>query len=102
MLDEYLAGDARRVCPEAPVPVVETARRWSTPGGAANAAANAAALGGRPVLGGVTGDDAAAGELAKTAREAGVDPAGLVSDPARPTTSKLRVLARGQQVIRVD
>ena len=52
MLDEYVAGDARRVCPEAPVPVVEAAKRWATPGGAANAAANAAALGGRARLGG--------------------------------------------------
>ena len=102
MLDEYVSGDARRVCPEAPVPVVEAAERWSAPGGAANAAANAAALNGLPVLGGVTGDDPAAAELALAARAAGVDPSGLVADPSRPTTAKLRVLARGQQVIRVD
>ena len=102
MLDEYVAGDARRVCPEAPVPVVEATRRWSVPGGAANAAANAAALGGRVTLGGATGDDSAAGELGRAVRGAGVDPSGLVTDPARPTTTKLRVLARGQQVIRVD
>lgn len=102
MLDEYLSGDARRVCPEAPVPVVEVATRWAVPGGAANAAANAAALGGRPVLGGVTGDDAAAEALAGAVRATGVDPDGLVRDPARPTTVKLRVLARGQQVLRAD
>jgi D-glycero-beta-D-manno-heptose-7-phosphate kinase len=52
MLDEYVSGDAHRVCPEAPVPVIEATRRWCVPGGAANAAANVAALGGRPVLGG--------------------------------------------------
>jgi D-beta-D-heptose 7-phosphate kinase/D-beta-D-heptose 1-phosphate adenosyltransferase len=102
MLDEYVAGDARRVCPEAPVPVVEARDRWSVPGGAANAAANAAALGGSVTLGGATGDDRAAGELARAVRAGGVDPAGLVADPARPTTAKLRVLARGQQVIRLD
>ena len=102
MLDEYVSGDAHRVCPEAPVPVIEVTRRWSVPGGAANAAANVAALGGRPVLGGVTGDDYAAGELTKATRTAGVDPAGFVTDPSRPTTAKLRVLARGQQVTRVD
>lgn len=102
MLDEYIAGDARRVCPEAPVPVVEASERWSVPGGAANAAANAAALGGAVTLGGATGDDPAAAELAQAVRAAGVDPAGLVLDPSRPTTTKLRVLARGQQVIRVD
>lgn len=102
MLDEYVAGDARRVCPEAPVPVVETSARWSVPGGAANAAANAAALGGHVTLGGATGDDTVASELARAVRATGVDPAGFVADPARPTTTKLRVLARGQQVIRVD
>jgi D-beta-D-heptose 7-phosphate kinase/D-beta-D-heptose 1-phosphate adenosyltransferase len=102
MLDEYVSGDARRVCPEAPVPVVETAKRWSTPGGAANAAANAVALGGRVILGGATGEDQVANELAKVVREAGIDPSGFVADSARPTTSKMRVLARGQQVIRVD
>ena len=102
MLDEYVAGDARRVCPEAPVPVVEADRRWAVPGGAANAAANAAALGGRVLLSGATGDDPAAAALARAAEAAGVEPAGLVTDPERPTTTKLRVLARGQQVIRVD
>jgi len=102
MLDEYVAGDARRVCPEAPVPVVEASRRWSVPGGAANAAANAVALGGIVTLGGATGDDLAASELARAVHATGVDPAGLVADSARPTTTKFRVLARGQQVIRVD
>jgi D-beta-D-heptose 7-phosphate kinase/D-beta-D-heptose 1-phosphate adenosyltransferase len=102
MLDEYVSGDARRVSPEAPVPVVETAKRWFTPGGAANAAANAVALGGQVILGGATGEDQAASQLAKVVREAGIDPSGFVADSARPTTSKMRVLARGQQVIRVD
>ena len=102
MLDEYLAGDAHRVCPEAPVPVVEVARRWAVPGGAGNAAANAAALGGRVTLGGVTGDDPAAETLARCVRETGVEPTGLVPDATRPTTVKMRVLARGQQVIRAD
>lgn len=102
MLDEYLAGDVRRVCPEAPVPVVEVNSRWHVPGGAANAAANAAALGGKVTLGGVTGDDAAAGQLAQALRIAGVEPTGLIANPSRPTTVKLRVLARGQQVVRAD
>jgi rfaE bifunctional protein kinase chain/domain len=102
MLDDYISGDARRVCPEAPVPVIETSRRWCVPGGAGNAAANVAALGGRAVLGGVTGEDFAASELTKATRAAGVDPSGFVQDNTRPTTTKLRVLARGQQVTRVD
>jgi D-beta-D-heptose 7-phosphate kinase/D-beta-D-heptose 1-phosphate adenosyltransferase len=82
--------------------VIESSKRWCVPGGAANAAANAAGLGGRPVLGGVTGDDYAAVELAKAAQRVGIDTSGLVVDLSRPTTSKLRVLARGQQVTRVD
>ena len=102
MLDEYLAGDARRICPEAPVPIVETKARWAAPGGAANAAANAFALGGRVALGGATGADGHAASLSKAVRAAGVDPSGLVTDPSRPTTVKLRVLARSQQVIRID
>ena len=102
MLDEYIAGDARRVCPEAPVPVVEAQRRWALPGGAANAASNVAALGGRATLAGVTGADAAAGELQRECAARRFDASGLVADPHRPTTVKLRVLARSQQVIRVD
>ncbi len=102
MLDEYVSGDARRVCPEAPVPVIEASRRWCVPGGAANAAANIAALGGRVALGGVLGDDYASSELNKAVRACEICPSGLVTDPSRPTTSKLRVLARGQQVTRVD
>jgi D-beta-D-heptose 7-phosphate kinase/D-beta-D-heptose 1-phosphate adenosyltransferase len=82
--------------------VVEATRRWVIAGGAANAAANAAQLGGRPILGGATGNDPAADELARLCRSTGIDPSGLVPDPNRPTTVKLRVLARNQQVIRVD
>jgi D-beta-D-heptose 7-phosphate kinase/D-beta-D-heptose 1-phosphate adenosyltransferase len=82
--------------------VVELTSRWFTPGGAANAAANAAALGARVTLGGVVGDDVAAGELILATRAAKVDPLGMVTDPSRPTTSKQRVLARGQQVMRID
>lgn len=102
MLDDYLAGDARRVCPEAPVPVIDGVRRWAVPGGAANAAANIAALGGRAMLGGIVGRDAAADDLVQAARSSGIDPSGLIADPDRPTSVTMRMLARGQQVIRVD
>jgi rfaE bifunctional protein kinase chain/domain len=102
MIDDYISGDARRVCPEAPVPVVEANGRWSTPGGAANAAANIAALGGQAILGGVVGDDHAAKQLVGAAVAAGVGTAGIVTDASRPTTIKTRVLDRGQQVIRID
>src|SRR5206468_10305451 len=97
MLDEYVWGEATRLCPEAPVPIVCTHRRSARPGGAANAAANLAALGARPLLAGVVGDDSAAGALRGALGEAGLDPAGLLVDPLRPTTTKTRVLAQGPQ-----
>lgn len=102
MVDEYLCGEVRRVCPEAPIPVVEVKERWAVPGGAANAAANVVALGGRPLLGGVTGEDLAANELIRETRARTIDVAGLIVDPARPTTVKVRAIARGQQVARLD
>jgi rfaE bifunctional protein kinase chain/domain len=102
MLDEYLWGEATRLCPEAPVPVVHARRRSARPGGAANAAANVAALGAHPVLGGVVGSDTAADSLRGALAEAGVRSASLFPDPGRPTTMKTRVLAQGQQILRID
>jgi len=102
MLDEYLSGEVQRICPEAPVPVVELQARSFVPGGAANAAANIAALGGRVFLGGVTGDDLPGCGLRNACLEAGVDASGLISDSQRRTTVKTRVVARGQQILRID
>jgi D-beta-D-heptose 7-phosphate kinase/D-beta-D-heptose 1-phosphate adenosyltransferase len=102
MLDEYIWGEAVRLCPEAPVPVVQTRRRTVRPGGAANAAANLAAFGARPMLAGVVGDDRAADSLRGALREAGVEAGGLFTDAERPTTTKMRVLAQNQQILRLD
>lgn len=102
MLDAYIEGEVRRVCPEAPVPVVESVRRWSCPGGAANAARNIAALGGQARLCGIVGADPAARELRERVRSCGVDDQGLLEEPSRPTTYKERILARGQQILRID
>ncbi len=102
MLDEYISGSVCRSCPEAGVPVVGASRRWTVPGGAANAAANIVALGGRAVLHGVVGKDRAAEELARATQARGVDPLGFMSDPYRPTTVRSRILADGQLVARVD
>jgi rfaE bifunctional protein kinase chain/domain len=102
MLDETLAGDVRRVSPEAPVPVVELRQHTSLPGGAANAAANAVALGGRVALGGVVGQDDASGRLTAMLMDLGVDTAGLVTENQRPTTHKTRVVAGQQQIVRLD
>ena len=102
MLDEYVWGDVRRVSPEAPVPVVEVNRRSSVPGGAGNTAANIASLGGHVSLGGVVGRDMQSGPLREALTRAGVEVGGLIVDDERPTTTKLRVVAHNQQVVRVD
>lgn len=102
MLDEYIWGDVKRISPEAPVPVVSIQRRTHVPGGAANTAANVAALDGVPQLGGVVGEDYQAQELLNALTRSGVDGSGLVSDGGRQTTTKTRIVAHNQQVVRVD
>jgi D-glycero-beta-D-manno-heptose-7-phosphate kinase len=102
MLDEYLWGNVRRISPEAPVPVVEIQRRTHAAGGAANVAAGVMALEGRAFLAGVVGDDPAATALLQTLAGAGVDTDAIVVDRNRPTTSKTRVIAHAQQVVRTD
>ncbi len=102
MLDEYIWGVVQRISPEAPVPVVEVRRRTYAAGGAANVAAGVVALGGRTFLGGVVGEDSAAAALREALRAAGVRTEDLVIDSARPTTSKTRVIAHAQQVVRTD
>jgi rfaE bifunctional protein kinase chain/domain len=102
MLDEAVTGDVSRISPEAPVPVLEVTGRTSTAGGAANAAANVASLGGRAALVGLVGDDAAGKALVRHVEELRVDASGILVDPARPTTQKTRIVARGQQVVRID
>jgi rfaE bifunctional protein kinase chain/domain len=101
MLDVYLRGDVDRISPEAPVPVVRVKERKHALGGAANVAQNAAALGARSELVAALGDDTAGAQLTGMLEALGSDPRGLITT-ARPTTTKTRVVARGQQVVRVD
>jgi D-beta-D-heptose 7-phosphate kinase/D-beta-D-heptose 1-phosphate adenosyltransferase len=101
MLDVYLHGDVDRISPEAPVPVVRVRERRIALGGAANVAQNVAALGGRAVLVATVGDDAAGGLLRNGLAAIDADPRTLVT-VRRPTTTKTRVLARVQQVVRFD
>ncbi len=101
MLDEYLWGDAYRVSPEAPVPVVQLRGRSNSLGGAANAALNAAALGAPVRLAGVVGEDQQGAVLRSLLHERCIDDA-LVGVDARPTTTKTRILAGHHQVARVD
>ncbi len=102
MLDEYISGSATRISPEAPVPVVAVRRRRSVPGGAANVAANVAAMTAEAILAGVLGADEAGQRLRQALLEAGLQPDWLVEDSGRVTTTKTRVTAGGQQIVRFD
>jgi len=101
MLDVYLRGDVERISPEAPVPVVRVRERKHALGGAANVAQNAAALGARTELVATLGDDTAGVQLRTMLESLGADPRGMITT-ARPTTTKTRIVARSQQVVRVD
>lgn len=103
MLDHFVIGRVDRISPEAPVPVVHFDHEEYRLGGAANVAHNVAALGGRVELVGVVGDDADAGRMRGDLQRLGVGAAGIVTDPRRRTTRKLRVVTtRNQQVARID
>lgn len=102
MLDEYLWGEAMRISPEAPVPVVEVRRESLCPGGAANVAANVRTLGGLASLVGIVGDDIPAERLLNLLERIGVKGDGVVVDRGRPTTVKTRVVAGSQHVVRFD
>lgn len=101
MLDRYVAGPADRVSPEAPVPVVRVDREWDAVGGAANVAANVLALGARCDVVGVLGGDAPGEAVREALRVLGAG-CRCALDGSRATTVKTRVLARGQQVVRID
>jgi D-beta-D-heptose 7-phosphate kinase/D-beta-D-heptose 1-phosphate adenosyltransferase len=101
MLDEFVRGDVKRISPEAPVPVMEVTSRELRLGGAANAAANVVALGGRATVIGLVGEDASAPTVERLLAERGLE-AALVRDASRPTTHKTRFVARGQQIVRID
>lgn len=105
--DEYIMGKPTRISREAPIPVLEFRNRRIVPGGATAPACNVVALGGRAYQLGVIGDDEPGRELVIELAKRGVDIAGCVVDPDRPTTNKLRVVAEGdhifpQQVARID
>lgn len=101
MLDRYWFGEVERISPEAPVPVVHVAKREDRLGGAANVARNIVSLGAKATLVGVVGQDEAALQVRKLLNQAGID-CHLVSDPEHPTTLKMRVLGRQQQLLRID
>lgn len=101
MLDRYWHGDALRVSPEAPVPVVHVGNREGRPGGAGNVALNIAALGAATSLVGVVGKDETGVELQSRLNAAGVY-CDFLQSADKPTITKLRVISRHQQLIRLD
>ncbi len=101
MLDEYLVGDAERISPEAPVPIVLAEEEHRVLGGAGNVARNIRMLEGRPLLISVCGRDGRADMLREELEREQID-YHLSGDPERPTTLKTRVIARNQQVLRID
>ncbi|MHA6610150.1 bifunctional D-glycero-beta-D-manno-heptose-7-phosphate kinase/D-glycero-beta-D-manno-heptose 1-phosphate adenylyltransferase HldE [Photobacterium damselae] len=101
MLDRYWNGPTGRISPEAPVPVVKVEQIEERPGGAANVAMNIAALGGKARLVGLTGIDEQAKALTEKLNSINVS-CDFVSVPNYPTITKLRVMSRGQQLIRLD
>jgi D-beta-D-heptose 7-phosphate kinase/D-beta-D-heptose 1-phosphate adenosyltransferase len=102
MLDEFVWGDVSRISPEAPVPIVRVRQRESRPGGAGNVVSNLVALGGRADACGFIGRDAAGQALMAGLGAAGGGLAGVIASSSLSTTSKTRVVAHQQQVVRFD
>ena len=101
MLDRYWFGEVERISPEAPVPVVRVVKREDRLGGAANVARNIVALGAKATLVGLVGQDEAAQRMHELLTEDGIE-AHLIADSAHPTTLKMRVLGKQQQLLRID
>jgi len=102
MLDKYIFGDVERISPEAPIPVVAVNGESYAPGGAANVANNIVVLGARASLFGFIGDDSAGEFLVSELKKRKISSEGVVKNKKMPTTQKIRVIARHQQLIRLD
>src|SRR6266566_5175419 len=104
MLDEFVWGEVTRISPEAPVPVVDVRRESVHLGGAANVFMNLLALGGQAAVIGVTGKDAAGERIRAALRETGAQQSNdyLIVDDNRPSTTKTRIIAHNQLVVRAD
>jgi rfaE bifunctional protein kinase chain/domain len=102
MLDEYIWGTVSRISPEAPVPVVQVTSETYYPGGAANVARNAREFSAHVAVIGMAGTDAAGDRLIELLEKSGIDTSGSPRDAAVSTTLKTRIIARNQQVVRVD
>ena len=102
MLDSYMWGQANRISPEAPVPVVSVKEVTHNPGGAANVGWNIASLSAKVTMAGVVGNDIHGEQLLTLMSERGMNVESVVRDTNRPTTVKTRVIANSQQIVRTD
>lgn len=102
ILDEFLYGEAERISPEAPVPVVDIRRQATQLGGAANVVNNLAALGAKAALCGMIGNDEGGNRILKLLHDLNVPTEGTVVEIGRPTSVKTRIIASNQQVVRFD
>src|SRR6478752_7654968 len=102
MLDEFVWGKVGRISPEAPVPVVEVTGESFYPGGAANVARNLREFTGHVAVVGMFGSDRGGRQLRELLAEQKIDTRSALEDPAFPTIVKTRIIARNQQVVRVD
>lgn len=102
ILDEYIWGDVSRISPEAPVPVVEIANDEKRPGGAANVVHNIVSLKGQSDICGVVGNDIYGRDIKELIKDLGLQTDGIITDPARCTSIKTRILGHNQQMMRID
>ncbi|MDR0413854.1 MAG: PfkB family carbohydrate kinase [Prevotellaceae bacterium] len=102
MVDSYLWGKVSRISPEAPVPILASARCEHRLGGAANVALNLQALGATPLLCSVVGNDGEGETFAKLLSANGLTQLGMLTDSTRITTTKTRIIAGTQQLLRID
>lgn len=102
MIDAYLMGNVDRISPEAPVPVVSVQKKEYRLGGAANVALNLVALGAKPILCSVIGEDLDGNDLLVLLDKSNIQSSGIVRSKERRTTTKTRVIAQNHQMIRID
>ena len=102
MLDAYVMGKVNRISPEAPVPIVSLENEDARIGGAGNVALNLLALGAKPIICGVIGEDSSGDKLLNLFKKNGISTDGLVKSIARKTTVKTRVISNRQQLLRID
>ena len=102
MLDKYIWGEVSRISPEAPVQVVHVTKETYAPGGASNVASNVSALNGKVFMVGIVGNDEAKKILLEDLKNRNINVDGIMIDKDKPTTQKVRIVGRSQQLLRVD